>query len=187
MLSSADHDRVVDLLLARPARLGRTRLLVIDGPAGSGKTTLAGKVQRILRERGADSATVHLDEMYEGWTGLDTALETRIAKQLLEPLGACRDARWQRYDWTAGRLDGWVDLPAPGVLVLEGCGSGAQAYAAQASLLVWLEADAATRLRRGVERDGEQVRDHWLAWMSLEDQHFAVNDTRSRADIRFST
>lgn len=178
---------IVDLLLSRPARLGRSRLLAVDGPAGSGKTRLAGDVERVLHERGADTATVHLDDLYEGWTGLDTALEMRVITQLLEPLGVGRAARWQRYDWPAGRFDGWVHLPVPDVLVLDGCGSGAQAYDAWTSLLVWLEADPETRLRRGVDRDGEQVRDHWLAWMPLEEEHFAANNTRSRADVHFST
>jgi len=187
MLTPADSGRVADLLLGRPSGLGRSRLLTIDGPAGSGKTSLAGDVERVLRERGAETATVHLDDLYEGWTGLDTALERRVTMQLLEPLGDGRTARWQRYDWSAGRFDGWVELPAPDVLVLEGCGAGARGYDAWTSLLVWLEAAPETRVRRGMERDGGQVRDRWLAWMSLEEQHFAANDTRSRADVRLST
>jgi len=152
MLTPADSGRVADLLLGRPSGLvGRSRLLTIDGPAGSGKTSLAGDAERVLRERGAETA------------------------------------RWQRYDWSAGRFDGWVELPAPDVLVLERCGAGARGYDAWTSLLVWLEAASETRVRRGMERDGGQVRDQWLAWMPLEEQHFAANDTRSRADVRLST
>lgn len=183
-LTSAARDDAADRLLARPARLGSCRLLTIDGPAGSGKTSLGYDLERVLHGRGLVAWTVHFDDLYDGWTGLDSRLEERVVTQILTPLADGRAARWQRYDWTAGHYDDWVDLPVPQVLILEGCGSGARAYDAWRSLLVWLEADLETRVRRGVERDGEQVRDHWTAWMSLEQRHFAANDTRARADVR---
>lgn len=38
----------VQCAFARPARLGRTRLVAVDGPSGSGKTSLAGPLARAL-------------------------------------------------------------------------------------------------------------------------------------------
>ena len=41
---------VVDLALRRPPTLGDGRLVCIDGPAGSGKTTLAAEVAALVAE-----------------------------------------------------------------------------------------------------------------------------------------
>lgn len=184
---SAYADRVVDLLLERPPTFGAGRLLAVDGPAGSGKTTLATAARASLADRGMSAATVHMDDLFEGWEGLRPELAERVERQLLGPLSAGHGARWRRYDWDAGRFDGWVDQPAVDVLVLEGCGSGARPYAPYLTLLVWVEAARATRLARGIARDGEPVRPRWLAWMELEAAYFAEHRTRERADLRIAS
>ncbi|MDT0166153.1 uridine kinase [Actinotalea sp. AC32] len=165
---------------AAPA-LGAVRLVCVDGPAGSGKTTLAGRLADVIGRR-RTATVVHLDDLYEGWTGLED-VGPRLETQVLAPLEAGRPARFQRYDWSRGRFDDWVDVPVPDVLVLEGCGSARRAVAARAALVAFVEAPRDVRLRRGLERDGEAVRDEWLRWMRLEDEHFARESTRARADV----
>jgi uridine kinase len=185
-----DATTVVDLVdraLSHKPTCGRTRVLAIDGPAGSGKTTLAGVVAEETVGRGLPTVVHHLDDVYDGWTGLDDALVVRVTDQVLGPLSRHEPARWQRYDWYAGEFDGWETFDPPLLLVLEGCGSGARDYAAYTTLLVWVEADREERIRRGVERDGEQVLPNWLAWMESEQRHFAEHGTRDRADVRLST
>ena len=175
-------DAVVGVVHAGEARLGQVRLVCVDGPAGSGKTTFA---DRLADRLGQGQATVvHLDDLYEGWSGLEGTLWDRVSAQVLEPLRDGRPGRFQRYDWEAGRFDGWVDVPVAPVLVLEGCGSGRREAAEATTLLVWVEAPRDLRLRRGLERDGEHLRDRWTAWMDAEQRHFAANDTRARADVR---
>ena len=178
---------IADALLSRAGRLDGTRLLCIDGPAGSGKTTLAGRVQSELCSRGLGVETLHMDDLYEGWSGLDTSLEQRLLDQVLHPLAWSAPGCWQRYDWYAGRFGEWSELLGGDVLVIEGCGSGATAYSDYRSLLVWLEAPQELRLRRGVDRDGPEVLPHWLAWMDLERAYFAVNSTKESADIVLSS
>lgn len=174
---------LVDALLAGEARLGSTRLICVDGPAGSGKTTLAESLEAAVRRGGSSVTTLHMDDVYDGWSGLRPDLEPRLLAQVFGPLADGRPARWQRYDWSAQRFAGWTDLDPPDVLIVEGCGSGALAYAPYRTLLVWVEADLNVRLRRGVERDGPDVLPHWLAWMDLEAAHFALNGTRGAADV----
>ena len=65
---------IVGRVLGAPARLGPVRLVAIDGPAGSGKTTLAGALSDELVGRGAKAAVLHLDDLYDGWTGLEGSL-----------------------------------------------------------------------------------------------------------------
>jgi hypothetical protein len=166
--------RVLD---AEP-RLGPVRLVCVDGPAGSGKTTLAGRLASAT-----GGSVVHLDDLYGGWSGLDDVWD-RVEDQLLGPLSRGEDACFQRFDWEAGRFAEWRTVPLPGVLVLEGCGSAPRAVGDRAVLVAWVEAPEAVRLRRGLERDGEHMRDEWLRWMRLEAEHFAREGTKERADVR---
>lgn len=175
---------LADRVLAARPRLGPVRLAAIDGPAGSGKTTLAAALAAALAARGADVAVLHLDDLYDGWTGLEGSLWPRLAAQVLEPLRRGRAGRYQRYDWGVGRFDGWVDVPVPEVLVLEGCGAARQAAAPFVVLTAWVQAPADVRLARGLARDGEAARPHWERWMRDEAAHFARERTAERADVR---
>jgi uridine kinase len=179
--------RVLSALTTRPASLGGSRLVCIDGPAGSGKTTLAERLRAATARTGSTASVVHMDDLYEDWEGLAPdrapALEERVLTQLLRPLASGRPARWQQYDWHRQRFDRWHDLPPVDVLILEGCGSGARAYAGLCTLLVWVEAPREVRIDRGVARDGPGVLQNWLAWMDLEQAYFASQDTAARADI----
>lgn len=172
-------------VLDRPAGLGPVRLVCVDGPAGSGKTTLAARLVETLGQvqPGVRAVVVHLDDLYEGWSGLDHGLTERLERQVLDPLAQGRPARYQRYDWERGEFDGWVEVPVPDVLVVEGCGSGQRQVATRATFLAWVEVPADLRLERGLMRDGDAMRDDWLRWMGLEQVQFAQEGTRARADV----
>ncbi|GEN79186.1 uridine kinase family protein [Actinotalea fermentans] len=160
-------------------RLGPVRLVCVDGAAGSGKSTLAAALAACL---GHGCAVAHLDDLYEGWSGL-AGVWDRVEAQLLAPLAQGAPARYQRYDWLAGAFAEWVDVPVPGVLVLEGCGSAPRAVDDRAVLRIFVEAPDDVRLARGLARDGESQRGHWLAWMREEAAEFAREGTRARADV----
>jgi uridine kinase len=176
-------------VLGAPPRMGATRLLAVDGPAGSGKSTLATAVVAALagesRPTGAVSAVVlHMDDFFEGWSGLDDAVLARVEAQVLKPLSRGEPAHWQRYDWESGAFAEWHGVRDVEVVVLEGCGSGAAALRPYASVLTWIEVDLDERLRRGIARDGPAVETRWRRWMRREDAHFAANGTREHADLR---
>lgn len=175
---------IVGRALASSPRLGPVRLVCVDGPAGSGKTTTAAGLVPAAARAGSRALVVHLDDLYDGWTGLDGSLWPRLSAQVLEPLRRGRPGRFQRYDWTVGAFADWVDVPVPDLLVLEGCGAAQRAADASAVLRVWVEAPDDVRLQRGLARDGADARAHWLRWMSDEAAHFAREGTRGRADVR---
>lgn len=168
-------------VLAAAPLLGPVRLVCVDGPAGSGKTTLADRLAGAVRD-GLAVSVVHLDDLYEGWSGLGGVWD-RVEAQVLGPLGRDEAGRWQRYDWLEGRFAEWHDLPVPDVLVLEGCGSAPRAVDGRAVLRLFVEAPPRMRLRRGLDRDGEAMRPQWVRWQVLEAAQFATEQTRERADV----
>jgi uridine kinase len=168
--------------LAAVSGLGPVRLVCIDGPAGSGKTSLADGLAGALQASGCRVAVIHLDDLYEGWSGLDGVWD-RLEAQLLGPLGRGLPARWQRYDWSLGNFAEWHDLPVPDVLVLEGCGSAPRAVDGRVALRLFVEAPPEMCLSRGVSRDGEALRADWVRWQAVEATQFAIERTRERADL----
>lgn len=154
-----------------------TRLVVVDGPAGSGKTTLAAQLGAAL-----PAQVLHMDDLYEGWRGLEPAWD-RLDAWVLRPLAGGRPGRYRRFDWGLDRFAEWHDVPPAPYLVVEGCGAARREADAVASLRVWVEAADDLRLRRGLDRDGEDARGHWLAWMETEREHYARHRTRERADV----
>lgn len=171
---------LVEAVTARPPTLADGRLLCLDGPAGSGKTTLAGEVAMLT-----GAPVVHMDAVYAGWAGLDHL--TDVLDPLLLPLGRGEAGRYRRYDWHAGRFAEWVHVPPAPLLVLEGVGSGLAAYADLVTLLAWLDAPVGQRKERALARDGDDFAPHWDAWAEAEARHFDRDRTRARADIVIAT
>ncbi len=174
---------LVARVLTGAPRLGATRLVAIDGPAGSGKSTLAADLAAALRERGQDPTGIGMDDLFEGWAGLDAGVEQLVAG-ILAPLARGEAGSYRRWDWHASTWAEAVVVPPPGVLVVEGCGAAPRAAAPWTNLLAFVETDRDVRLHRGIARDGEDMRADWLRWMDLEEQVFAREATRARADVR---
>ncbi|MGY1706477.1 uridine kinase [Geodermatophilus sp. SYSU D00697] len=163
---------------AAAPRLGRTRLVCVDGPAGSGKTTLAGRLATRL-----DAPVVHMDDLYAGWTM--TGAFARLSAGVLRPLAAGRPGAYHRFDWAAGRFEASATpLPPTDVLVVEGCGSCPRAADPWAVLRIWVEAPPEVRLRRGLARDGAAFEPEWRRWQRTEAAFFTAEGTRERADVR---
>ena len=164
---------------ATSPRLGRTRLVCVDGPAGSGKTTWAASLAAAW---GPGATVLHMDDLYAGWT--PTGAFARLAAGVLRPLAAGRPGAYHRYDWAAGRFEpSPTAVPVPDLLVVEGCGSCPRAADPWAALRVWVEAPRALRLARGLARDGAGHEMHWRRWQEREPALFAAEDTRARADL----
>lgn len=168
---------VADLTLGLPPTLGTGRLVCVDGPAGSGKTTLAALLAQLV----PGAVVVHMDDLFEGWAGLSTV--DRQLEQLLGPLAEDPPGRYRRWDWHAAAWAEEVTVDPVDLLVLEGVGSGSLRAAGVTTVLVWIEAPYDVRMRRGLERDGDAFAPHWEEWARDEIDHFARHRTRERADL----
>ena len=168
---------LAELARSRPATLGAGRLIRLDGPAGSGKTTLAEAVASLL----PGSRVVHMDDLYDGWDGLP-----RVADQLdalLLPLAAGQPGSYRRYDWLADAYAETVVVPPGDLVVLEGVGSGSRAHAGLATVTAWVWAPEEVRRQRGLERDGPELQGRWRQWMRDENDHFAREAVAENADV----
>ncbi|MFE9021820.1 uridine kinase [Streptomyces sp. NPDC007808] len=160
-----------------PPSCGPVRLIGVDGHAGSGKSTFAGRLARSL----GDAPVLHLDdiashgELFE-WTG-------RLLTQVIEPLARGESARYAPYDWRARRFGPPLTVaPAP-VIVVEGVGAGRRALRPHLARLLWMELPREESWSRGRARDGEEQREFWTGWVEAERRHFADDPSRPFADL----
>ncbi|MFN8147053.1 MAG: hypothetical protein U0R76_06245 [Candidatus Nanopelagicales bacterium] len=196
MTSSVDPRWVERIALAEPG-VGDVRLVCVDGPAGSGKTTLASALVVALEPLFGTVPVVHADELYEGWDVVAGAPDRLTAFDLLaERVEGWLLDRWRhgwpggypRWDWYAGAWGEPVEVPLSPVVVLEGVGLGARRLRAQAALTVWVEAaDDGVRLERVLARDGESLREEMTGWLLDEAEWHRHDGTRAGADVVLTT
>ena len=174
----------VDVVLAHARevgpRCGNVTVIAIDGPAGSGKTTLAG---RLALACGAQ--LLHMDDLYPGWGGLREA--GSVVSKILADLAAGNAAAYRRYDWDVQGYRETHVLQPRGTLVIEGVGSVRTEYLDRLSSVALVhEPDPQERLRRGLERDGAEAEPRWRTWMREEAELHREVDLPRRADIRIN-
>lgn len=162
--------------VARVASWSRA-VVLIDGGAGAGKTTLADA----LGQRWPEAQVVSLDSFYPGWDGLLEASRV-VAESVLRT----SDPGYRRWDWAASAPAEWVALDPSRPLIVEGCGALTLASHVQADLAIWCELDEAERKRRALERDGESLAAHWDSWEAQEAEHWRLNRPRELADVVYN-
>lgn len=154
-----------------------TRLVAIDGHGGAGKSTLAGELAREL----GDAPIVHTDD-FASWE-VPLNWWPRLLEEVLEPLSRSETARYRRSSWEGNEDPGFEEIAPGPFVVLEGVSASREAFRPFLSFAIWIETPRETRLRRGLERDGEQARAQWAAWMAEEDEYVARERPRDRADL----
>lgn len=163
-------------------------LLAIDGLGGSGKSVLGAALADAL-----GAQLVHVDDFYrpEG----DEAPEgsghgalfdlDRLRREVLEPLSRGREAALHRYDWESGQIVPGSVLAGGRLTIVEGVYSTRRDLRRYYDFSVWVDASETTRLRRGVERDGEEARGEWVdVWMPAERAYCADEQPAAHADLR---
>ncbi|MFF4042448.1 uridine kinase [Streptomyces sp. NPDC001816] len=160
-----------------PPSVGPVRLIAVDGHAGSGKSTFAGRLAAAL-----DGAPVlHLDDIAShdqlfDWTD-------RLLAQVIGPLSQGESAQYTPYDWRARAFGPPLPLPPAPVVVIEGVGAGRRALRPYLAGLLWMELPREESWARGRLRDGEEQREFWAGWVEAEHAHFAADPSRPHADL----
>ena len=179
-------DQLVDVALAAPPLLGSVRLVTVDGPTGSGKTTLAIAMRSAVAARGRAVVIVPTDHFatWDNQFGWWPDLEACV----LRPFAAGRPASYVAVDWSSGSpvFNRPITVPVPEVLLVEGVSASRRDVAGRTSMCIWVEAcNAAERLERVIARDGEHERPFVVAWQLAEQAWFEADQTAARADVRF--
>ncbi len=159
------------------SRPGPVRLVAIDGPGGAGKSTFAARLAR----HAGDAPVVHTDD-FASW---DEPLEwwPRLLAQVIAPLSAGDEGYFQRYDWDERRLADWVVVPRRPIVIIEGVSSGRDEWSGHLACTVFVATSEQCRLQRGLDRDGEHMREQWHSWIAAEDRHFADDAVLDRAAL----
>ncbi|MFI9153154.1 uridine kinase [Streptomyces sp. NPDC053367] len=169
--------RLARHLRSLPPSLGPVRLVAVDGHAGSGKSTFAG---RLAAELGGAPA-LHLDDIATHeelftWTG-------RLMEEVVEPLGRGEPAVYRPYDWRTRRFGPPRALPPADVVLIEGVGAGRRVLRPCLARLMWMRMPREQAWARGRERDGEEQRAFWDGWVDAEARHFAEDPSEPYADL----
>jgi uridine kinase len=169
-----DLDAVVEQILKRP---GPVRLVAIDGPGGSGKSTIADR----LSDAAGGAPIVHTDD-FASW---DNPINwwPRLFDQVIKPLANGELGRFQRYDWPSDSLREWHSVPRSPIVIVEGVTSARWEWLQHLSFVIWVETPRELRLERAVERDGPSALADWERWMAEEDDHYLRDPTKERADM----
>ena len=148
----------------------RTFIVAIDGRSGAGKTTLAGKLEKELREEGIAAAAIEVESFIGGWNGLIDGVEA-VAARILEPVRSRGIATARTWDWNRGTWAEEVRIPPSGpvdVLILTGCGAASAPCRPFVDLAVWVELDEERRRERVARREGDPG-GWWRMWAEQED------------------
>jgi uridine kinase len=180
---------VIAVLAARIEALDRhsgTLLVGIDGCGGAGKSTLARELATVVPH----VSVVQFDDFYR--SSADRSDEEiggnfdwrRLRDQLLQPLANGETAHYQRYDWDGDELAEWHEIQPLGVLIVEGNYSTRSELRGFYDFTIWVDAPHDVRLRRGVQRDGEDSGATWLnVWMREEVRYVAAHRAAEHVDV----
>jgi uridine kinase len=169
--------RLASRLRRLPPSCGPVRLVGIDGHAGSGKSTFAGRLAVAL----GGTPVLHLDDIASHEELF--AWDRRLLTEVVGPLGRGATAHYSPYDWRTRRFGPARALPPASVVLVEGVGAGRRALRPHLARLLWMELPAAESWARGRARDGEAQREFWAGWVEAERRHFAGDPSRPFADL----
>ncbi|MFR9778668.1 uridine kinase [Micromonospora sp. MS34] len=173
------------VVLAGPARLGRTRLVAVDGPSGAGKSLFATRLAEAFAglPGGDRPPVVRTDDLLDGWDDQLT-FWSRLEEWVLGPVRSGRPGVYRRYSWVRRRfLDRPVPVPAGPVLIVEGVSAARARARPELTRSVFVTAPAELRLSRALDRDGAEILPELRRWHAGERAHFAADGTEAAADL----
>ena len=101
---------------------------------------------------------------------------------MLEPLARGEAAAFVPNSW-GGPPKPRVVVEPGGVVIVEGVTASREAFRPYLDFAIWVEAPRELCLARGIERDGEEMRAQWEAWMAAEDAYIERERPQAHADL----
>jgi uridine kinase len=161
-------------------------LLAIDGPAGSGKTTLAAKLEREYQLT-ATVRVIHMDDLYNGWEDALSEELTEKLSNIVQAHNSSKDFYLAKFNWASMKFDVEELMVATEVLILEGVGAAQKVVRDAGAKTYWIETPAEIGLQRALDRDGHHLRDLMLKWQTHQDAHFQIDKTAENCDVKLTS
>ena len=166
-------------------RGNQTPIILIDGRAGSGKSTFAESLQQqLFRDGESAPRVIHMDNIFEGWEGLALGSDYMV-RFILQPLARHKTASWQDWSWVKNQRSSWREFSGGTPLIFEGCGSLTERSKEHADISIWLEAREDTRRERWIQR--ERHLEKFDFWAAQELDFYAREKSQSLADLVIKT
>ena len=166
-------------------RGNQTPKILIDGRAGSGKSTFAEALQQqLFRDGESAPRVIHMDNIFEGWDGLALGSDYMV-RFILQPLARRETASWQDWSWVKNQRSSWREFSGGTPLIVEGCGSLTERSKEHADISIWLEASEETRRERWIQR--ERHLEKFDFWAAQELDFYAREKSQSLADLVIKT
>lgn len=172
-----------------PARHSQ-RMVAIDGGGGAGKTTFTKYLHRAI----PNSFVLTIDAFYRPsqirtpvsvMDGVNTNFDwDRFRTTVLEAVCQDREVCYQRYQARRPCLTrNSTHVPRKATIIVEGVWSLQQDFVPYYDYRIWLEAPPTIRLQRGLERDGEEMREAWeKEWIPIDERYRELQKPYLSAD-----
>ena len=186
-MTNRDYDRLAQAIQARLARHERL-IVAIDGRCGSGKTTLAVRLQQEL-----GCTVFHMDDFFPrpeqrteerlSRPGENVDHERFLAEVLL-PLQRMQPVTYRPYLCARQQLGDPVTVTPSRLTIVEGSYACHPLLWEHYGLRVFLSVEPEEQLRRIEKRNGPEkavmFRDRWIP---LEEMYFKAFDVQARCDL----
>jgi uridine kinase len=178
-------EKVSSQVLELIDRGNQTPIVLIDGRAGSGKSTFAESLQQqLFRDGESAPRVIHMDNIFEGWDGLALGSDYMV-RFILQPLARQETASWQDWSWVKNQRSSWREFSGGTPLIVEGCGSLTERSKEHAAISIWLEASEEVRRERWIQRERHLEKFHF--WAAQELDFYAREKSQSLADLVIKT
>ena len=180
--------RLLPVLKLAAACESRPCVITLDGPAASGKTTMAEQLQTIL---GAD--VIHMDDFF-----LPLPLRTperlaeaggnvhyeRFREEVLPRLRDASGFAYTRFDCSVMDYNGQRTVGSAPFRIVEGSYSGHPVFGDYADITVFSHISAEEQMARILRRNGPVMAERFRnVWIPMEETYFAAHSIREKADV----
>lgn len=186
-MTNRDYDRLVQAIQTRLAQHERL-IVAIDGRCGSGKTTLAARLQQEL-----GCTVFHMDDFFPrpeqrteerlSQPGENVDHERFLAEVLL-PLQRMQPVIYRPYLCARQQLGSPVTVTPSRLIIVEGSYACHPSLWEHYGLRVFLSVEPEEQLRRIEKRNGPEraamFRDRWIPF---EEMYFEAFDVQARCDL----
>jgi len=121
-------------------------LILIDGVAGAGKTTLAEKLAALL-----DANLVHTDDVC--WCADPVRWDSEIFAGIINPWLREKSISYRPTGWVKENRLGSIDVDPNKALIIEGMGAGRKMLRVIATYSIWVDTEAKIARERVVQKD----------------------------------